>query len=77
MCTDCIKNKQNPLLFSNVNCLNSGSVSANLPELSEIKKMLIAHVHVLILMIEISIVTTTEAVIVNYILILMREFFEV
>ncbi len=46
MCTDYIKNKQNSLLFSNVNCLNSDSVSANLSELSEIEKMLIAHVHV-------------------------------
>src|SRR6266487_2056594 len=46
MCTGCIKNKQNPLLFSDANCLDPGSVPTNLPELSEMEEMLIAHVHV-------------------------------
>ena len=46
MCTDCIKDKQNPLLFSDANCLDSGPVPTHLPVLSEIEEMLIAHVHV-------------------------------
>ncbi len=45
-CADYIMNKQNFLLFSNINCLNSEFVSANLSELSEIEKMLIAHIHI-------------------------------
>ena len=45
-CADYIKNKQNSLLFNDFNCLDSESVSTHLSVLSEIKKMLIAHVHV-------------------------------
>jgi len=43
---DYIKNKQNLFLFSDVNYLNLRSVSTHLSILSEIEKMLIAHVHI-------------------------------
>ena len=51
ICTACVQNERkcasnDSFLFSNVNCLNSESVSTHLSALSEIEKMLIAHVHV-------------------------------
>jgi len=45
-CADYIKNKQNFFLFNDLNYLDSESVSTHLSVLSEIKKMLIACVHV-------------------------------
>ena len=45
MCGDCIKDKQNPPLFSDANCLDPGRVPTHLPALSEIEEMLIGRVH--------------------------------
>ena len=51
ICAACVQNEKkhasnDSFLFSNVNCLNSESVSTHLSALSEIEEMLIAHVHV-------------------------------
>src|SRR5438046_7216418 len=51
ICAACVQNERkhasnDSFLFSDVNCLNSESVSTHFSALSEIEKMLIAHVHV-------------------------------